>query len=142
MSTTHIPAGSTHDHDDPLPSGWSRTAVEGAFEVLHRKWTVALLLALWDHDLRYHQLEHGLRIKAKVLSESLRGLERDGLVTRVFGPGTPAPVMYSLTPLARSLGSVLHALQDWSLVHLDEVHECRRQKTDEAAAPELALTLG
>ena len=139
------PAEATTGDDRPTPEpaalDWSLDAVQGALQILHRKWTLRLLRALWDHDLRYHQLEHGLRIQAKVLSESLRGLERDGIVTKVFGPGIPTPVMYALTPLGRSLGSVLFAMQVWSTEHLAEVHACQRQRAEEAAAPEPRVTL-
>jgi len=127
--------------DDPAELRWSLDAVEPALQILHRKWTLRLLRALWDQDLRYHQLEHHLRIQAKVLSESLRGLERDGLIAKVFGPGIPTPVMYSLTPLGRSLGSVLWAVQTWSAAHLADVHESQRRRAEEARAPEPRVTL-
>ena len=104
-------AGDERTADRPFEPRWDLEHVQSALQLIDKKWTLRLLRALWDQDLRYHQLKHGTRIQAKVLSESLRRLERDGVVTRVFGPGTPAPVMYALTPLGRSLGTMLVAMQ-------------------------------
>ena len=118
--------------DDLDAPTWDLDLVEAALRLIQRKWTLRVINALWVDDLRYHRLEHRLRIQAKVLSESLRGLERDGIVTRVFGPGTPTPVMYALTPLGRSFGSMLIAMQLWAFDHVDEVRQCQHAKDAEA----------
>ena len=117
--------------EDTAPT-WDLDLVEAALRLIQRKWTLRVIDALWVDDLRYHRLEHRLRVQAKVLSESLRGLERDGIVTRVFGPGTPTPVMYALTPLGRSFGSMLIAMQLWAFDHVDEVRQCQHAKDAEA----------
>ena len=131
------------DHPDVQASTvtWRLDAVEGALQLIHRKWTLRLLWAMWERDLRYHQLKHSLRIQPKVLSESLRGLERDGVVTKVIGAGSPSPVLYALTPLGRSLGAILLAMHGWATEHLDDVLDQQRQQDEAASSPGPRITL-
>jgi DNA-binding HxlR family transcriptional regulator len=89
------------------------------------KW-VALILAALGGDgsrtLRYSELSRRLGgVSQKMLTQTLRSLERDGLVTRTVTPSVPVTVTYQLTPLGLSLQHLMHAIKDWAEAHMDEV---------------------
>lgn len=87
------------------------------------KW-VALVIAALDgpRSMRYSELSRRLAgVSQKMLTQTLRSLERDGLVTRTVIPTVPVTVTYELTDLGRSLQSVMYALKDWAEAHMDEV---------------------
>ena len=67
-----------------------------------------------------------------MLTQTLRMLERDGLITRTITASVPVRVDYELTPLGRTLLPVLRAIKDWSETHIPEVHTARAAY-DEAA---------
>jgi DNA-binding HxlR family transcriptional regulator len=93
--------------------------------VLHRigaRWTVFVVTALADGPRRFTQLKaHIQGITPKVLTETLRALETDGLVDRTEYDEHPPRVEYSLTPLGRSLGVPLQAVRDWAESHVPEI---------------------
>ena len=66
-----------------------------------------------------------------MLTQTLRQLERDGLVTRTVTPSVPVQVDYAITGLGRSLLTVVHGIKEWAEEHMDEV-ERRRAAFDEA----------
>jgi DNA-binding HxlR family transcriptional regulator len=69
-------------------------------------------------------------ITQKMLTQTLRGLERDGLVKREAYATVPVTVEYSLTPLGHSLAEAVHTLRTWAYAHMDEIEAAR----DEFAA--------
>jgi DNA-binding HxlR family transcriptional regulator len=72
--------------------------------------------------LRYSELSRRLAgVSQKMLTQTLRSLERDGLLTRTVTPTVPVTVTYELTELGVSLQSVMLALKDWAEAHMDEV---------------------
>jgi DNA-binding HxlR family transcriptional regulator len=86
------------------------------------RWTVLIVGALGDGDLRFSELRRRIDgISQKMLTQTLRGLERDGLVLRTVYPEVPVRVEYSLTDAGRTLLEPLGALQDWAIEHLGEV---------------------
>lgn len=86
------------------------------------RWTVLIVGALWDDGVRFAELRRRIvGISQKMLTQTLRGLERDGIVLRTVHPGVPAPVEYSLTEAGRALREPLRALEDWAITHLDYV---------------------
>ncbi|MBM6406126.1 helix-turn-helix transcriptional regulator [Phycicoccus sp. CSK15P-2] len=90
------------------------------------RWTVLILLLLRDRTHRFTELQRGIEgISPKVLTQTLRGLERDGLVTRVVHAEVPPRVEYSLTPLGRTLVTAVAGLADWADAHIDEVQTAR-----------------
>jgi DNA-binding HxlR family transcriptional regulator len=99
-------------------------------EVLGRlgdKWVPLVLSALRDGPRRHGELARTLAgARQKVLTQTLRGLERDGLVTRTVTPAVPVRVDYALTPLGRSLLDVVDAVTAWADRHVPEVHAARR----------------
>ncbi len=79
------------------------------------KWTVLIVLLLTDGPMRYtHLRSHLGRVAPKVLTESLRRMERDGLVTREIFAEVPPRVEYTLTDLGSSLTQPIAAIGDWA----------------------------
>ena len=98
-----------------------------------------MLLALGDGTRRYHQLLADLEpISEKVLTQTLRAMERDGLVGRRVHPEVPPRVEYALTPLGASLAGPLKALGSWSLAHGKRVEEARGRFDERLAAKRAA----
>jgi DNA-binding HxlR family transcriptional regulator len=97
-----------------------------ARDLLSSKWKVDLLYLLARGVHRYSRLYDNLRgASKKMLTDSLRGLERDGLVERTVYAEVPVRVEYSLTALGWSATELLVALADWADEHLDAVEHAR-----------------
>ena len=93
-----------------------------------------IILALEDDPKRFGDLKRCIGdVTQSVLTENLRGLQRDGYVTRSVDPGPPVAVSYALTPLGRTLLEMLKPLVFWSHEQMDEVKE-RRMHYDRAQA--------
>jgi DNA-binding HxlR family transcriptional regulator len=91
-------------------------------ETIGGKWSALLVHALADGPRRHGQLRTRIAgVSQKMLTQTLRELERDGLVTRTVTPSVPVRVDYALTPLGRTLVPVLGALKDWSETHIEQV---------------------
>jgi DNA-binding HxlR family transcriptional regulator len=90
------------------------------------KWVSLAVNALADGPQRYSELQRRLAsVSQKMLTQTLRHLERDGLVSRTVTPSVPVRVEYALTPLGRSLLPVMRAIKDWAEEHMDEVRAAR-----------------
>lgn len=90
------------------------------------KWVSLAVNALADGPQRYTDLHRRLAsVSQKMLTQTLRHLERDGLVTRTVHPAVPVRVEYALTPLGRSLLPVMQAVKSWAEQHMDEVRSAR-----------------
>ncbi|MGH3464525.1 MAG: winged helix-turn-helix transcriptional regulator [Kribbellaceae bacterium] len=90
------------------------------------KWVTLLLPALADGPQRYSDLARRIAgVSQKMLTQTLRSLERDGLVTRQVTPSVPVRVDYELTPLGHNLMQLLSAIKHWAELHMDEVLEAR-----------------
>jgi DNA-binding HxlR family transcriptional regulator len=86
------------------------------------RWSVLVILTLADGTRRYGELATAIEgVSQKMLTQTLRGLERDGLVTRTVHAEVPPRVDYELTPLGRSLLGVVGALTEWATSHIDDV---------------------
>ena len=86
------------------------------------KWTTLVMLLLEDGAKRFSELQRTINgISAKMLAQTLRSLERDGLVTRTIYPEIPPRVEYTLTPLGETLCAPIAAILQWSEAHFDEV---------------------
>lgn len=91
-------------------------------------WTVLVVGALADGPRRFKDiLERVDGISSKMLTQTVRALERDGLVTRTQYAEIPPRVEYELTPSGRELIAPLHALEDWATSHMSEVLRAREQ---------------
>jgi DNA-binding HxlR family transcriptional regulator len=91
------------------------------------KWSVVVIHALGtEGTLRFGELRRRIpQISQRMLTVTLRGLERDGLVHRTMYPEVPPRVEYVLTPLGATLREIVRALIDWSGAHLLEVDAAR-----------------
>ena len=90
------------------------------------KWTSLVILALSDGTLRYGELKRRIGgVSQKMLTQTLRSLEEDGLLTRKIYPVVPPMVEYSLTPLGRSLNEPLTAIRKWAESHPEFVSRRR-----------------
>lgn len=86
------------------------------------KWAVLLLGLLAGRPMRFNQLRREVEgISQKMLSQSLKSLERDGLVSRKATPTVPVTVEYSITPLGRTLSATVDPLRLWAESHIDQV---------------------
>ena len=98
-------------------------------EVLSRvgdKWSVLVVMTLGPGPRRFNELRRAIgSISQRMLTLTLRGLERDGLVTRAVTPSIPPRVDYALTPLGRSLRDPVEALGSWAIEHQQSVRTAR-----------------
>lgn len=86
------------------------------------KWSVLILQLLGDVDMRFSELKRRIRgVSQKMLTQTLRSLERDGLVTRRVEATVPVTVTYGVTPLARELLAALRLMIDWAETRMPEV---------------------
>lgn len=94
--------------------------------ILADKWTSLVIVALEPGTKRFQQLRREIEgVSQKMLTQTLRTLEEDGLVRRVAYPTVPPRVEYSLTPLGRTLIVPLAALHEWSEAHVEEIEAAR-----------------
>ena len=99
------------------------------------KWSLLAIALLQGRTLRFNELRREIDgISQRMLTVTLRQLERDGLVTRTVYPVVPPRVEYALTPLGQTLHSTIQALVTWTEVHQDEVAAARAAYDARAAA--------
>lgn len=92
------------------------------------KWRMIIVLALEDEPRRFGDLKRCIGdVTQSVLTENLRGLQRDGYLTRTVEPGPPVAVSYELTPLGRGLLDVLKPLVFWSHEQMGDVRRFRME---------------
>ena len=90
------------------------------------KWVTLILVALAGGRLRYSELSRIIAgVSQKMLTQTLRTLERDGMLTRSVTVAVPVRVEYALTPLGASLLPLVDALKMWSEEHIREIERCR-----------------
>jgi DNA-binding HxlR family transcriptional regulator len=111
-------------HIDPNEGGCIATR-----QVLDRvgdKWSLLVVAALSDGPRRFNELKRGIEgISQRMLTLTLRSLERDGLLTRTMFPTIPPRVDYELTPLGRSLIDCVAALAKWAETHRGDIQSAR-----------------
>ena len=90
------------------------------------KWVTLVLAHLAEGPQRYSELSRKLAgVSQKMLTQTLRKLERDGMISRTVTPSVPVRVDYELTPLGRSLHSVVLQFKTWAESHMDDVIAAR-----------------
>ncbi len=95
------------------------------------KWTAMIVIALSDGPLRFGELRDAVAgISGKVLADTLRDLERDGIVSRTAYDQMPPRVDYELTPLGQTLREPLTALGRWAEQYIEEVLQARDSYDD------------
>lgn len=105
-----------------MPVQHSTGACQTVTEVLSRvgdKWSMQVVMSLGAGALRFNALRRAIDgISQRMLTRTLRGLERDGLVTRTVTPTIPPRVDYELTELGDSLREPVQALGAWAIEHI------------------------
>jgi DNA-binding HxlR family transcriptional regulator len=97
-----------------------------ALELIADKWTALVVYALVDGPRRHGELRRTVDgISQKMLTQTLRRMEADGLVDREVLDRVPPHVEYSLTPLGRTLERPLVAICEWAMGHLEELRDAR-----------------
>lgn len=100
------------------------------------KWTAMIVIALSDGPQRFGALRDAVDgISGKVLTETLRDLERDGIVSRTMYNEMPPRVEYELTPLGQSLRDPLTALGRWAEKHIEDVLRAREDYDQRTQMP-------
>ena len=101
-------------------------AVSDILQRVGDKWTVLVVSQLGKGPMRFNELRHIIGgISQKMLTTTLRGLERDGFVTRTVLPTTPPRVDYELTGLGRELLVPVNALAEWARKNTDRINNAR-----------------
>ena len=112
----------------------SARLIRDALGLLSSKWSVDVLLALGDGTRRYHELLGDLEpISEKVLTQTLRAMERDGLIARRVHAEVPPRVDYALTPLGVSLAGPMKSLGNWAIANGTRVASARERYDARAA---------
>jgi DNA-binding HxlR family transcriptional regulator len=89
-------------------------------------WSVLVVVMLAEGTHRYTELAKRIEgVSPKMLTQTLRGLERDGLITRTVHPVVPPRVDYALTELGKSLYGLVEGLEKWAETHIDDVQAAR-----------------
>ncbi len=102
-------------------------------DVISDKWVTLVLTALAEGPRRYGELARQIAgVSQKMLTQTLRTLERDGLLRRTITPSVPVRVDYELTRLGATMLPVVAAIKQWSESHIDEIHGAR-VRYDESA---------
>jgi len=121
---------------DPTPNPYdSKCPTRVVLDRIADKWTVLVLVSLREGPLRFNRLRREIDgLTQKMLSQTLKALERDGLVARKVTPTVPISVEYSLTPLGATLVSTVDELQRWARDHIDAVVQAQRRYDSAAGA--------
>ena len=129
MSVTHTDVTATLD-----PCGASDHPDCGIRDMLDRvgdTWTVMVVVELGASERRFGELQRAIDgISQRMLTLTLRRLERDGLVSRTVYPTVPAQVSYALTDSGARLTHLIKALADWSLAERAAIAEARQRYDD------------
>ena len=96
------------------------------------KWTVLVVTTLGEGPRRFNELRREIpSVSQRMLTLTLRNLERDGLVNRTVTPTIPPRVDYELTELGQSLQKPICELATWALENVEAIHEAQRKFDDE-----------
>ncbi|TDF97709.1 winged helix-turn-helix transcriptional regulator [Paenibacillus piri] len=110
-------------------------AYRRVLEIISNKWTVLVIFALESGTNRYGEIRRRIAdISQKMLTQTLRQLERDGFVKRNVHPSIPPAVEYELTPLGETLIPHMRQMKQWTTDYYSQVEQARRSY-DEAHAP-------
>lgn len=115
------PAHPRASHEQCLP-------MRQALDRVGDKWSVLVVAMLGEGPRRFSQLRRQIEgISQRMLTLTLRGLERDGLVTRTVYPTVPPRVEYALTPAGRTLLKPVWALAEWAYAHWPAIQQAQRR---------------
>jgi DNA-binding HxlR family transcriptional regulator len=106
-------------------------------ELIAGKWTMLVLVALENgRPMRFTELRRRLDgVTAKVLTQTLRALEREGLLIRTVYPTVPPRVEYRLTELGQEVGGLVRSITDWSQANISAIHAAREEFDERTTRP-------
>ncbi|MGN6850315.1 MAG: winged helix-turn-helix transcriptional regulator [Sphingomicrobium sp.] len=105
------------------PSSPVCRVISGLLQRIGDKWTVLVVTTLANGSKRFNELRREIpSVSQRMLTLTLRNLERDGLVSRTVTPTIPPRVDYELTDLGRSLYEPLRGIEQWALEHVEDIH--------------------
>ena len=100
------------------------------------KWTMLVIVALEHGTLRFSEVRRSIDgITQKMLTQTLRALERDGIVDREVIATVPVTVRYSLTPLGHSLADAVGVIREWAYANMDAIDAARAAYEPGTGAP-------
>ncbi|MBB4713288.1 winged helix-turn-helix transcriptional regulator [Streptomyces luteogriseus] len=136
---------STVDHGGADPFQWDTREDCQVRQILDRiadKWSLLVIALLDNRRLRFTELRREIDgVSQRMLTVTLRSLERDGLVKRTVHPVVPPRVEYELTSLGRTLHTTIQSLVTWTEAHREEIaqarsaYDTRAAQAAEATAP-------
>lgn len=126
-TNTHVPSVLSAPLPSPVPSEeYDACPVTDVLRRVGDRWTVLILILLGRGPHRFNELHRSVEgISQRMLTRTLRALERDGLAARTVYPTIPPSVEYDLTPLGRTLLNPLSALAGWAVDHGAEIATAR-----------------
>lgn len=111
------------EYSDP-----SQCPVRNVLDQLGDKWSVLIISALAQRPYRFGELKREINdISQRMLTQTLRDLQADGLIERTVFPTTPPSVEYKLSPMGRSFLVPLSAMVDWAFAHFPAIREARQE---------------
>jgi DNA-binding HxlR family transcriptional regulator len=118
------------------PRGRCAVDMQDAVSVIEGRWKMMILAHLFGETvMRFSDLQRAIpNVSQKMLIQQLRGLERDGVISRKVYPEVPPKVEYRLTKIGQGLGPVFLALLEWA-----DLRRNKRQETDNRARPAARL---
>jgi DNA-binding HxlR family transcriptional regulator len=117
---------SRYQSDDAQSVGLVHCPVRDVLDRIGDKWSMLMIVTLATRPQRFSELQRAIRdISKRMLTQTLRDLERDGLVTRHVFPTKPPSVEYGLSPLGQSLLDPMASLIDWADRRYSDIHAAR-----------------
>ena len=121
---SHVTAAASGD----VPHGPICRSVAPVLNRVGDKWSMMIVMLLGDGPMRFMELKRAIDgISQRMLTLSLRNLERDGLLTRQVTPTIPPRVDYELTELGRSLRDPVQALGAWAMAHIECIRAAQQR---------------
>ena len=112
--------------DASAPGECRKMEVKDVLARVGDKWSLCVVGALYEGPSRFNELKRRIGgVSQRMLTLTLRGLERDGLVTRTVYPTNPPSVAYGLTDMGRTLVEPVLALVQWAEAHLGDIQRAR-----------------
>lgn len=126
MSPTNIQVTTPADLEPCGQPDHQDCGIRYVLDRLGDKWSVLVVVELASGPRRFRELQRAIHgISQRMLTLTVRRLERDGLVLRTVYPTVPAQVGYRLTPMGADLTHLIKALSKWSLGHRDAIAQAR-----------------
>ena len=130
MSPTHSDVTTDNPNPTPLERCTQAHREDPGIRAIHDrlgdKWSLLVIVELTHGPLRFRQLQRAVGgVSQRMLTLTVRRLERDGLVYRTVYPTVPAQVDYRLTEMGASLTHLLKAFADWSLAHRKDIAQAQ-----------------